>query len=132
MHRLRKRRTGPGEAVLARVVPDTKSGTPGADAVKVKGTITWVGAHAPSEGGGVGATVRLFDRLFSAPQPDAGDGDFLNHLNPHSLAVVQAWVEPGLAAAQPSSACSSSATATSSPTARSTPRDGRCSTASPA
>ena len=32
-------------AVLATVVPDTKSGTPGADAVKVKGTITWVGAH---------------------------------------------------------------------------------------
>jgi glutaminyl-tRNA synthetase len=83
-------------AVLARVVPDTKSGTPGADAVKVKGTITWVGAHEPSEGGGMPATVRLFDRLFSAPQPDAGDGDFIDHLNPDSLSVAQAWVEPSL------------------------------------
>jgi glutaminyl-tRNA synthetase len=85
-------------AVLARVVPDTKSGTPGADAVKVKGTITWVGAHAPDQGGGVPATVRLFDRLFSTPQPDAGEGSFLDHLNPHSLKVVQAWVEPALRA----------------------------------
>jgi glutaminyl-tRNA synthetase len=83
-------------AVLARVVPDTKSGTPGADAAKVKGTITWVGAHAPAEGGGMRATVRLFDRLFSVPQPDAGDGDFLDHLNPDSLRVVQAWIEPSL------------------------------------
>jgi glutaminyl-tRNA synthetase len=83
-------------AVLARVVPDTKSGTPGADAVKVKGTITWVGAHAPAEGGGVPATVRLFDRLFNAPQPDGGEGSFLDHLNPDSLKIVQAWVEPSL------------------------------------
>jgi glutaminyl-tRNA synthetase len=85
-------------AVLARVVPDTKSGTPGADAVKVKGTITWVGAQAPDQGGGVPASVRLFDRLFSTPQPDAGEGSFLDHLNPHSLKVVRGWVEPALRA----------------------------------
>jgi glutaminyl-tRNA synthetase len=83
-------------AVLARVVPDTKSGTPGADAVKVKGTITWVGVHPAGEGGGVQATVRLFDRLFSTPQPDSGDGDFRDHLNPDSLRVVQGWIEPSL------------------------------------
>ncbi|MCG3189971.1 MAG: Glutamine--tRNA ligase [Burkholderiaceae bacterium] len=83
--------------VLARVVPDTKSGTPGADAVKVKGTITWVGAHAASDGGGVAATIRLFDRLFTEPQPDAGARDFVRLLNPHSLAVAQGWVEPSLA-----------------------------------
>jgi glutaminyl-tRNA synthetase len=87
-------------AVLARVVPDTKSGTPGADAVKVKGTITWVGAHAPAEGGGIPATARLFDRLFSTPQPDAGDGGFLDHLNPNSLSVAQAWIEPSLRGAE--------------------------------
>jgi glutaminyl-tRNA synthetase len=86
-------------AVLARVVPDTKSGTAGADAVKVKGTITWVGAHATAEGGAVAATVRLFDRLFSAPQPDAGDGDFLRNLNPNSLSVASAWIEPSLQSA---------------------------------
>ncbi|HEY6354319.1 MAG TPA: glutamine--tRNA ligase/YqeY domain fusion protein [Burkholderiaceae bacterium] len=84
-------------AVLARVVPDTKSGTPGADAVKVKGTITWVGAHASSAGGGVAAAVRLFDRLFTEPQPDAGERDFRQALNPNSLAVAQAWLEPSLA-----------------------------------
>jgi glutaminyl-tRNA synthetase len=88
-------------AVLARIVPDTKSGTPGADAVKVKGAITWVGAHPASEGGAIAATVRLFDRLFSTPQPDAGEGDFLRNLNPHSLAMATAWVEPALQSADP-------------------------------
>ncbi|MBE7420367.1 MAG: glutamine--tRNA ligase/YqeY domain fusion protein [Ideonella sp.] len=82
--------------VLARVVPDTKSGTPGADAVKVKGTITWVGAHAAHEGGAIAAEVRLFDRLFIAPQPDGGEGDFRRNLNPHSLSVARAWLEPSL------------------------------------
>ncbi|HQC95791.1 MAG TPA: glutamine--tRNA ligase/YqeY domain fusion protein [Aquabacterium sp.] len=82
-------------AVLAEVVPDTKSGTPGADAVKVKGTITWVGAHDA-----VAATFNLYDRLFTEPQPDAGDRDFRSVLNPASKTVVQGWVEPSLAAAQ--------------------------------
>ena len=78
--------------VLAQVVPDTKSGTPGADAVKVKGTITWVAAHDA-----VPATLRLYDRLFSEPQPDAGGRDFREALNPASLQVVQGWLEPSLA-----------------------------------
>ena len=86
-------------AVQARVVPDTKSGTPGADAVKVKGTITWVGAHPAAEGGGIAATVRLFERLFTEPQPDAGERDFLQLLNPDSMAVAQGWIEPSLATA---------------------------------
>ena len=81
--------------VLARVVPDTKSGTPGADAVKVKGTITWVAVHDA-----VPATVVLYDRLFTQAQPDAGGRDFREVLNPRSKQVVQAWLEPGLAAAQ--------------------------------
>lgn len=78
--------------VLAAVVPDTRSGTPGADAVKVKGTITWVGVHD-----GVAAELRLFDHLFSAEQPDAGGGDFREGLNPASRTVLQGWVEPSLA-----------------------------------
>jgi glutaminyl-tRNA synthetase len=88
-------------AVLARVVPDTKSGTPGADAVKVKGTITWVGAQPLVEGGGIAATINLFDRLFTQPQPDAGGGDFLRCLNPHSLTVARGWIEPSLAGVGP-------------------------------
>lgn len=81
-------------AVLARVLPDTKSGTPGADAVKVKGTITWVGCHEA-----LPATVNLYDRLFTEPQPEAGGRDFREVLNPHSLRVVQAWLEPVLCCA---------------------------------
>ncbi|MBI5335852.1 MAG: glutamine--tRNA ligase/YqeY domain fusion protein [Burkholderiales bacterium] len=82
--------------VQATVVPDTKSGTPGADSVKVKAAITWVGAAD-----GVEAEVRLFDRLFTDPHPDAGGKDFKASLNPDSKKVVRAFVEPSLAQAQP-------------------------------
>jgi len=83
-------------AVLATVVPDTKSGTPGADAVKVKGTITWVGADDCAR-----AEVRLYDRLFTEPQPDAGGKDFKASLNPQSLRVATGYVEASLADAAP-------------------------------
>jgi glutaminyl-tRNA synthetase len=88
-------------AVLATVVPDTKSGTPGADAVKVRGTITWLGAHDAAAGGGLPAELRLFERLFTEPQPDAGGRDPKSVLNPASKRVVQGFVEPSLAAAAP-------------------------------
>ncbi|MEY3653385.1 MAG: Glutamine--tRNA ligase [Pseudomonadota bacterium] len=82
--------------VHAKVFPETKSGTAGSDSVKAKGVITWVGVAD-----GVKAEVRLYDRLFSDPQPDAGGKDFLEALNPHSLKVVQAIVEPSLRKAMP-------------------------------
>ena len=82
--------------VHAKVIAGTKSGTPGADSVKAKAAITWVGAAD-----GVSAEVRLYDRLFSDPHPDAGGKNFLEALNPDSLQVVTAYVEPSLAAAQP-------------------------------
>ena len=82
--------------VHAKVFPETKSGTAGSDSVKAKGVITWVGVAD-----GVKAEVRLYDRLFSDPQPDAGGKDFLEALNPHSLKVVQAIVEPSLRKALP-------------------------------
>lgn len=81
--------------VQAKLVPDTKSGTPGADAVKVKGNITWVGVAD-----GVKAEVRLYDRLFAVPQPGTGDKDFLEEINPDSLKVVTAYVEPSLGKAK--------------------------------
>ena len=81
--------------VLATVVPDTKSGTPGADSVKVKAAITWVGVQD-----GLTAEVRMYDRLFTDAQPDAGGKDFLTLLNPDSLKIVTAYVEPSLATAQ--------------------------------
>jgi glutaminyl-tRNA synthetase len=82
--------------VHAKVIADTKSGTPGADRVKAKAAITWVGVAD-----GVQAEVRLYDRLFKDAQPDAGGKDFLESLNPDSLKVVTAYVEPYLAAAKP-------------------------------
>ncbi len=82
--------------VLATVVPDTKSGTPGADSVKVKAAITWVGVAD-----GVSAEVRMYDRLFLDANPDAGGKNFLESLNPNSLKVVTAIVEPSLANAKP-------------------------------
>ncbi|MES2385734.1 MAG: glutamine--tRNA ligase/YqeY domain fusion protein [Pseudomonadota bacterium] len=78
--------------VLATLIPDTKSGTPGSDAVKVKGVITWVGVNDA-----VQAEVRLYDRLFTEAHPEADGKDFLENLNPNSLSVVTAYVEPSLA-----------------------------------
>ena len=80
--------------VQAELVPDTKSGTPGANAVKVKGVITWVAAADA-----LPAEVRLYDRLFTAEQPDAGGRDYKSSLNPASKRVVKAWLEPTLRSA---------------------------------
>jgi len=82
--------------VLATAIPGTKSGTPGADSVKAKAAITWVGVAD-----GVQAEVRMYDRLFLDAQPDAGGKDFIERLNPDSLKVVTAIVEPSLANALP-------------------------------
>ena len=73
---------------------DSKSGGPTAGR-KVKGTIHWVSAsHA------IDAEVRLYDRLFTVPEPDAS-GDFKSFINPHSLEVVSVKCEPALAPARP-------------------------------
>lgn len=69
--------------------PETKGGN-SEDGRKVKGTIHWV-----ADEGCVDAEVRLYDHLFQEAVPDAG-GDFLDNLNPDSLKVVTAKVEPGL------------------------------------
>jgi len=85
-----------GEIVELRCTADLESRTGGANAArKVKGTIHWVSAsHA------VDAEVRLYDRLFNVAEPDA-DGDFKSHINPDSLKVVRAKLEPSLADAAP-------------------------------
>jgi glutaminyl-tRNA synthetase len=68
----------------------TRSGQPNADR-KVKGTIHWVSATECIE-----AEVRLYDRLFTVPEPAAQD-DFKKYVNPNSLEVVKAKLEPSLA-----------------------------------
>ncbi len=81
--------------VQALLIPDTKSGTPGSDAVKVKGVITWVAVADALQ-----AEARLYDRLFKEAHPEAGGVDFLQNLNANSLTVMQAVVEPSLATAK--------------------------------
>lgn len=59
--------------------------------INVKGTIHWV-----SEAQAVDAEVRLYDRLFKVEDPSREDGDFKEYLNPDSLEVITAKVEPAL------------------------------------
>ncbi|WP_116473408.1 glutamine--tRNA ligase [Zobellella maritima] len=75
--------------------PDTLGKDP-ADGRKVKGVIHWVSATE-----GLPATIRLYDRLFSVPNPGAAES-FEAALNPQSLQVLaQAVVEPSLLGADP-------------------------------
>ncbi len=83
-------------AVHAEYFPDSKSGTPGANQYKVKGNLHWLSARDA-----LLAEVRLYGRLFSEEQPGAGGAEFLAAVNPDSLRVIRAYVESGLAAAQP-------------------------------
>ena len=83
-------------AVHAEYLPETKSGSPGQNSVKTKAAIHWLPAAAS-----IPAEVRVFDRLFTDPHPDAGEGDFLKLLNPNSKRVLRAFVEPSLANAKP-------------------------------
>jgi glutaminyl-tRNA synthetase len=92
---LKKNFDGSIAEVHARLIPDTRSGTPGADAVKTKGVLTWVAAHDA-----LAAEVRLYDRLFTEAQPDAAGRDFKSCLNPDSRKIVIGWIEPSLAGAE--------------------------------
>ncbi|MEF8712446.1 MAG: glutamine--tRNA ligase/YqeY domain fusion protein [Accumulibacter sp.] len=91
-------------AVHCEYLPDSKSGTPGADNYKVKGNLHWVAVD-----GAFLAEVRLYDRLFAVPSPGArraGDPDdverdFRDDLNPDSIRVIRAWLEPALQHARP-------------------------------
>jgi glutaminyl-tRNA synthetase len=101
-----------GKIVELRCTADLDSKSGGATAArKVKGTIHWVSAaHA------IDAEVRLYDRLFTVPEPDKATaesgsadssgatgpgGDFKSFLNPHSLEVVTAKCEPSLKESRP-------------------------------
>lgn len=72
--------------------PMTKSGMPDSNR-KVKATIHWASVKHSKK-----AEIRLFDRLFSVPDPDnCEEGQtFLDHLNPNSLVIQEGWVEPSL------------------------------------
>jgi glutaminyl-tRNA synthetase len=80
-----------GKIIELRCTADLDSKSGGATAGrKVKGTIHWVSAPLSDN-----AEVRLYDRLFTVPEPDAG-GDFKKFLNPQSVEIVTAKLEPSL------------------------------------
>lgn len=90
--RVEKDADGEITAIYCSYDADTLSKDP-ADGRKVKGVIHWVSAsHA------VAAEFRLYDRLFSVPNPGAAE-DFLSTINPASLVIRQGFVEPSLAVA---------------------------------
>ena len=77
--------------------PLSKSGSGTEESLrKVKGTLHWV-----SQQHALKAKVRLYDRLFTDPTPDAHkDKDFMDFINPNSLEEITAYVEPSLASAK--------------------------------
>jgi glutaminyl-tRNA synthetase len=76
-------------------IPESKSGHD-TSGINVKGTIHWVSVpHAQT------AEVRLYDRLFKVEDPSSEEGDFKEYLNPESLQVITAYIEPDLATAIP-------------------------------
>jgi len=86
-----------GNVTELRCTADLESKSGGATAGrKIKGTIHWVSAaHA------IDAEVRLYDRLFTEAEPELDGRDYKTVLNPHSLEVITAKCEPGLAGAAP-------------------------------
>jgi glutaminyl-tRNA synthetase len=77
-------------AIHCTYLPESKSGND-TSGLKVKGTIHWVSVqHALS------AEVRLYDRLFKVENPSSEEGDFKDYINPDSLQIVNAFVEPSL------------------------------------
>lgn len=91
--RVEKDENGEITTIYATYDPKSKSGSGTEESLrKVKGTLHWVSAkHAlPVE-------VRIYDRLFTTPQPDAEkDADFMDFINPESLKTVQGFAEPSL------------------------------------
>ena len=75
--------------VHANYLPETKSGTEGSMSVKTKATIHWLDAQTARA-----AEFRVYDRLFNEPNPEAGEGTFLDHLTPNSKTILQGYVEP--------------------------------------
>ena len=84
-----------GEIVELRCSADLNTLGKNPEGRKVKGVIQWVSASK-----GVTAEVRLYDRLFTLPNPESSD-NLLDSLNPDAFKIVQAWVEPSLADVQP-------------------------------
>ena len=75
--------------VIAEIVPDTLGKN--AEGIKARGVIHWVSAETA-----VDAQVNCYDRLFTVPHPDREEGEIFDYINPNSLTVKNAKVEPAL------------------------------------
>jgi glutaminyl-tRNA synthetase len=82
--------------VLCDYLPDTKSGTPGSDLVKVKGNIHWVSTKYSLD-----AEAFLYDRLFISEQPGVESENYLDDINPNSVKTIKIKVEKNLADIKP-------------------------------
>lgn len=89
---IEKNEAGEIVAVHANYLPETKSGTEGSMTVKTKAAIHWLDAKTA-----VSAEIRVYDRLFRVPNPDSGEGSFLDNLTPNSKQVLSSFVELSLA-----------------------------------
>ena len=76
------------ETVFCEYIDDTKSGTPGADNIKVKGNIHWVSVKH-----GIQATVNLYDRLFDKEHPGKDKSSYLDDINPESKKSIPVILE---------------------------------------
>lgn len=87
-----KDENGEIQEIHCQYFPDTKSGMADSNR-KVKATIHWLSVEHAQK-----AEVRLFDRLFAVPEPDNSEEGktFIDYLNPNSLQIVSAHIEPSL------------------------------------
>jgi len=91
---------GGGITLIRAVILPGTVGKDCPEGVECRAAIHWVDATT-----GADAEVRLYDRLFTVENPDGAEGGFTRVLNPESLKIVAAKVEPTLAAAEPGFAC---------------------------
>ena len=90
-----KNESGKITSIHCTYFPDSKSGSD-KSGIAVKGTIHWVNAsHAAN------AEVRMYERLFKVENPSSEEGDFKDYINPDSLHIVNAYIEPSLKNAKP-------------------------------
>ncbi len=92
--RIEKDENGEITTIFCTYDPETLGNNP-IDGRKVKGVIHWVSVEK-----GLPAEIRVYDRLFTIPNPGAAS-DFAATINPESLVSKQGFVEPGLKTAEP-------------------------------
>lgn len=92
----KKDKQGNITTVFCDYLPETKSGTTGANSIKVKGNIHWLSAKYV-----VNATINLYDRLFKTEQPGLNSDNYLDDLNENSAARIKVKLEENCKTIQP-------------------------------